>query len=155
MRIEFEPYQCIGIDRRTASENAWHSLQWCKKKQQSLCSREQAVCTKWACLRQCNLRAPRILGERRGCCRERDQREQSGNAGRRNCGVHRAWVFSSSSCRLQRLVLTRLKLVCLPLQEFTSWNLLMRRATEREWDRVDHLPCYHVVPKGTISWLCC
>lgn len=25
MRIEFEPYQCIGIDRRTASENAWHS----------------------------------------------------------------------------------------------------------------------------------
>jgi hypothetical protein len=39
------------------------------------------------------------------------------------------------------LVLTWLKLVCLPLQEFTSWNLLMQRATEREWDRVDHLPC--------------
>lgn len=43
MRIEFEPYQCIGIDRRTASENAWHSLQWCKKKQQSLFVNKQCA----------------------------------------------------------------------------------------------------------------
>lgn len=26
MRIEFEPYQCIGIDRRTASENLFNGV---------------------------------------------------------------------------------------------------------------------------------
>ena len=38
---------------------------------------------------------------------------------------------------------------------FVLAGMLVWRYSEREWDRVDHLPCYPVVPKGTISLLCC
>jgi hypothetical protein len=35
---------------------------------------------------------------------------------------------------------------------FCSWK---GELIEREGDRVDHLPCLFVVPKGTINLLCC